>query len=153
MTRSVVALTLLLTALSAIGQLSISMYAPSMPAIGVALGTTAGMVQVTLSVFLLTFALAQLAYGPLSDRFGRRGSLLAGLVVFVCGSLACALAPTIETLIAGRVLQAAGACAGASVSRAVVRDLFERGAEPLGGHPHDHHVGGLDRLGKVRSGL
>jgi DHA1 family bicyclomycin/chloramphenicol resistance-like MFS transporter len=126
MTRPVVALTLLLTALSAIGQLSISMYAPSMPAIGVALGTTPGMVQVTLSVFLLTFALAQLVYGPLSDRFGRRRSLLVGLVLFVAGSLACALAPTIETLIAGRVLQAAGACAGASVSRAVVRDLFER---------------------------
>jgi len=119
-------LTLLLTALSAIGQLSISMYAPSMPAIGVDLETSAGMVQVTLSAFLFTFAAAQLVYGPLSDRFGRRRILLVGLVLFVAGSVACALAPTIETLIAGRALQAIGACAGASVSRAVVRDLFER---------------------------
>lgn len=126
MTRAVLPLTLLLTALSAIGQLSISMYAPSMPAIGAALGTTAGMVQVTLSVFLITFALAQLVYGPVSDRFGRRRVLLVGLVLFVAGSIACALAPSIETLIAGRMLQAVGACSGASVSRAVVRDLFER---------------------------
>jgi len=119
-------LTWLLTALTALGQLSISMYAPSLPAIAAGLDTTAGMVQVTLSVFLISFAVSQLVLGPLSDRYGRRRVLLGGLAVFAAGSLACALAGGIEALVAARAVQAFGACAGASVGRAVVRDLFDR---------------------------
>jgi DHA1 family bicyclomycin/chloramphenicol resistance-like MFS transporter len=120
------AATALLTALVAIGSFSVSIYTPSMPALSVELATSADRVKLTLSVFLVGFALAQLIYGPLSDRFGRRSSLLAGLAVYVVGSLACALAPTIEALIAARFLQSVGACAGPVLGRAVVRDVHGR---------------------------
>src|SRR5260221_13016994 len=84
------------------------------------------MVKLTLSLFLVGFAVAQLVYGPLSDRFGRRPVLVAGLTVYVAGSLACAVAPSIEAMIAARFLQAVGACAGPVLGRAVVRDVHGR---------------------------
>ncbi len=103
-----------------------SIYAPSMPALTEALGTSQQMVQLTLTVFFAGFAVSQLFYGPASDRFGRRRVLLGGLSLYVAASIACAFAPTIEVLIVGRLLQAIGACGGAAVARAVVRDLAER---------------------------
>jgi DHA1 family bicyclomycin/chloramphenicol resistance-like MFS transporter len=118
--------TWLLTALISMGQMGIAMYAPSMPSIAVAMGTGPGAVQLTLSVFLVVFAGSQLIYGPLSDRFGRRRVLMTGIVVFAAGSAACAFAPTIGALIAGRAVQAFGACAGAVVGRAMIRDLYDR---------------------------
>ncbi len=69
---------------------------------------------------------ATLSYGPLSDRFGRRPTVLAGLGLFVVGSVMCALAPTIGLLIVGRIVQAAGGAAGMVMARAIVRDLYER---------------------------
>lgn len=119
-------ITALATAIVALGPLTMSIYGPSMPAIAVALDTTGGMVQLTLTVYLIGFALAQLVYGPLSDRFGRRRLLILGLVVYVLGSAACALAGSIEMLIAARLVQAAGACAGPALGRAMVRDVFAR---------------------------
>jgi DHA1 family bicyclomycin/chloramphenicol resistance-like MFS transporter len=118
--------TVLLTALAAIGSFSVSIYTPSMPALVADFHTSPAMVKLTLSLFLIGFALAQLIYGPLSDRLGRRPVLVAGLAVYVAGSLACVAAPSIEAMIAGRFLQAVGACAGPVLGRAVVRDVHGR---------------------------
>jgi DHA1 family bicyclomycin/chloramphenicol resistance-like MFS transporter len=115
-----------LTALVSFGPLSTDLYLPSLPGLVRAFASDVPTVQLTLSAFLATFALGQLVYGPLSDRFGRRPVVLAGILMFTLGSLACVVAPSIEALIAARVAQAAGACAGPVLGRAVVRDLFER---------------------------
>jgi DHA1 family bicyclomycin/chloramphenicol resistance-like MFS transporter len=117
-------LVLLLGSMSAFAPLSVDMYLPAFPAIGAYFGIGAGGVQGTLAAFFAGFALGQVVVGPLADRFGRRPPLLAGLAVFVAASAGCALAPSIEWLTALRFLQAAAACAGMVVARAVVRDLF-----------------------------
>jgi len=118
--------TALLTALVAIGSFSVSIYTPSMPALVADFHTRPAMVKLTLSLFLVGFAVAQLVYGPLSDRFGRRPVLVGGLAIYVIGSLACVAAPSIEAMIAARFLQALGACAGPVLGRAVVRDVHGR---------------------------
>ena len=115
----------LLTAVAALGQFASSAYLPSMPAMEDGLGASASMVQLTMTAYLAAFALMQLVYGPLSDRFGRRAIMLTGGVLFIVGSLLCMVAGSIEAVIVGRAVQAIGACAGAVASRAVVRDLFE----------------------------
>ena len=117
-------LVLLLGSLSAFAPLSVDMYLPAFPAIGAHYAAGPGAVQATLAAFFAGFALGQVVVGPLADRFGRRPPLLAGLAVFVVASAGCALAPSIEWLVALRFLQAAAACAGMVVARAVVRDLF-----------------------------
>lgn len=115
----------LLTALTAIGPLATGIYLPSLPAIVEDFDTDVGMVQLTLTVYLAGFALAHLVYGPLADRYGRRPLLLGGLMLFAVASVACAFAPSIEFLIAVRLLQSLGASAGPVIGRAIVRDLFE----------------------------
>jgi len=122
--------TLLLGAQSALPPLSIDVSLPALPALGAALGTSAGAAQWTLSGFLLGFAFGQLLLGPASDRFGRRPVLIAGLAVYALAGAAAAAAPSIGALILLRLLQGFGACAGVVVSRAVVRDVFE-GAEAV----------------------
>jgi len=123
----------LLTMLVALGPVSTDLYLPSLPAIGAKLSADEPSVQLTLSGFLVAFALCQLVHGPLSDRFGRRPVLLGGLLVYLLASVLCMLAPSIEWLIAGRFLQALGACVGPVVGRAVVRDVYgrERAAKVL----------------------
>lgn len=117
----------LLAMLASIGPLSTDLYLPSLPTLVVVLEASTSEVQLTLSVFLVGFAACQLVYGPLSDRFGRKPILIVGLSIFVTASAACALASSIEALIALRLMQAVGACSAGVVSRAVVRDLFDRG--------------------------
>ena len=114
----------LLTALVALGQISTSIYIPSMPSIVVDLATTPDRVNLTLTGFLLGFALCQMIFGPISDRFGRRPVLFVGLGSYLAASLLCALAPGIGVLIAGRVLQGMAACAGPVLGRAIVRDIY-----------------------------
>jgi DHA1 family bicyclomycin/chloramphenicol resistance-like MFS transporter len=116
----------LLTGLAATGTVTNTLYIPSMPSLVDAFATSSERVKLTLTAFLVAFAVAQLVYGPLSDRHGRRQVLLAGLAIYVAGSLACLVAPTIEVMIAARCLQAVGACAGAALARAIVRDVHGR---------------------------
>jgi MFS transporter, DHA1 family, multidrug resistance protein len=118
----------------AIGSLSIDMALPSLPATAQALGARPETVQLTVTLFLAGFALAQLLHGPLSDRIGRRRVLLGGLAVYVVGGLACWAAPSARLLVAARLLQALGAGSGPVVGRAVIRDLYEpeRAARVLG---------------------
>jgi DHA1 family bicyclomycin/chloramphenicol resistance-like MFS transporter len=117
-------LAILLTTLVALGPLSTDLYLPALPTLAQAFATDAARVQLTLSVFLAGFAVAQLFYGPLSDRYGRRPVMLFGLALYLVSSLACMLAPGIDTLILARFFQALGACAGPVLGRAIVRDVY-----------------------------
>jgi DHA1 family bicyclomycin/chloramphenicol resistance-like MFS transporter len=117
---------MLLAGLTAAAPFSLQIFLPSLPAIQSDFAVRAGVAQLTLSLSLLASAFATLAYGPASDRFGRRPVLLAGLGAFVAGSALCALAPGIGTLIAARVVQSVGAAAGMVLARAIVRDLHDR---------------------------
>jgi DHA1 family bicyclomycin/chloramphenicol resistance-like MFS transporter len=117
---------LTLTVTMTLGMLASTIYVPSIPAISRAFQTSIGWVQFTFVGYLLAFAAGMLLLGPLSDRFGRRRAMIWGLVVSVLSSAACAASPTIECLIAARILQGAGACAGMVVGRATIRDLYGR---------------------------
>lgn len=123
MTASFFRLALVLGLVSAVGPFAIDMYLPALPTIGQALGATPGAVQASLIVFFVALGLGQVIYGPVSDMVGRKPPLYFGLVLFGAGSIGCALAPSVEALIALRFVQGLGACAGMVVPRAVVRDL------------------------------
>ena len=118
-------LVVLLGALTAFAPMSIDMYLPSLPAIGESLGAGAAQTQTTVAAFFAGMAIGQFLYGPASDRFGRRPPILVGVAIYVAASAACALATSIDTLIAARFVQALGGCAGGVVARAVVRDRFD----------------------------
>ncbi|MBK1786517.1 Bcr/CflA family multidrug efflux MFS transporter [Prauserella cavernicola] len=115
---------LVLGGLTAFGPLSIDMYLPALPAMAGDLRTGDATLQLTLAAFVLGVGIGQLVLGPLSDAYGRRKPLLAGVAVFVVASVLCVVSPSVELLIAARVLQAFGAAAGMVISRAAVRDLF-----------------------------
>lgn len=118
----------MLGALSAFPALTIDMYLPGMPAMAEDLHAGAGLVQLTVTVFVVGLAVGQVMVGPLSDAWGRRPLLIGGLVGYVIGSLACLVAPTVGWLIAARVVQSLGAAAATVLSRAIVRDHFDGGA-------------------------
>lgn len=115
---------LILGLLSAIGPFSIDMYLPGFPAIAADLGTTTDRVSYSLSSFFIGICAGQLLCGPLLDRFGRKRPLLAGLLLYIIASIGCALAGSIEVLVAMRFLQALGGCVGIVAPRAIVRDVF-----------------------------
>lgn len=117
-------LVLLLGAMTAFAPMSIDMYLSSLPAMGRTLNAGPDQTQATLAAFFAGMAIGQFVYGPASDRFGRRLPLLVGIGVYFVASVVCAMAPTIETLITARFVQALGGCAGAVIARAVVRDRF-----------------------------
>lgn len=116
----------ILIAMTALGPLALNIFVPSMPGLVTYFQTDYATVQLTLTLYLIGVAVAQLFYGPLSDRFGRRPLVLAGTALFAGASLLCIFAHSIEMLICGRVLQAVGGCSGMVLSRAIVRDVYER---------------------------
>jgi MFS transporter, DHA1 family, multidrug resistance protein len=121
----------LLISLSSFGPLTMSIYTPVMPLIGTDLGAGTDSVKYTLTTYMLGFAIGQLFYGPLSDRFGRRPIALLGVAFFTLTSLGCAFAPSIAGLIGLRILQGLGAASGAVLGRALLRDAYEAKEMPL----------------------
>jgi len=114
---------IILGLLSAIGPFAIDMYLPALPSIKDSLHTDVDTAQMSLMAFFISLGVGQLIYGPVSDMLGRKTPIYFGLVVFALGSIGCALAPDIHTLIAFRFLQGLGACAGMVIPRAIVRDM------------------------------
>ncbi|WP_329241967.1 multidrug effflux MFS transporter [Streptomyces canus] len=123
--RTGLLVTLLLGGLTATPPLAMDMYLPSLPEVTDALHAPAATVQLTLTACLLGMALGQLVVGPMSDRWGRRRPLLAGLVVYVVATALCAVAPTVEFLVGFRLAQGLAGAAGIVIARAVVRDLYD----------------------------
>ena len=119
---------LTLTMTSSLGMVASTIYVPSIPAIAGAFETSIARVQLTFVGYLLAFAASMLVLGPLSDRYGRRRTILCGLALSAISSVACAISPTIDFLIAARVLQGIGACAGLVVGRAITREVWGREA-------------------------
>lgn len=119
-------LIILLTALVAMGPMSVTLYLPSMPALALEFRVDTALIQQSFTIFLAGFALGQLVYGPLADRFGRRPVLVGGLAFYMAASMACALSTVIDSFLLARLAQGVGACVGPVVARAVVRDRFER---------------------------
>ncbi|MER6677910.1 multidrug effflux MFS transporter [Streptomyces sp. NPDC000983] len=123
--RTGLLVTLLLGGLTATPPLAMDMYLPALPQVTEALNAPAATVQLTLTACLAGMAFGQLVVGPMSDRWGRRRPLLIGLVVYVLATALCALAPTVESLVAFRVAQGLAGAAGIVIARAVVRDLHD----------------------------
>src|SRR5436190_4747503 len=113
-----------LAGLAATGTLATNILLPSLPQMAASLNVTSAAVTSAITIFLAVFAVGQLAVGPISDRYGRRWPVLIGFAVFFAGSVWCALAADLTSLLIGRIIQAAGACATSVLSRAIARDLF-----------------------------
>jgi DHA1 family bicyclomycin/chloramphenicol resistance-like MFS transporter len=113
---------LLLVALTACGTMGMHVIIPALPATALALNMSISTTQLTITLYLIGLAVGQLFYGPVSDRFGRRPVLLAGLLLFFVASVAVAGAPNARVLIGSRILQSIGGCAGLVLGRAAVRD-------------------------------
>jgi DHA1 family bicyclomycin/chloramphenicol resistance-like MFS transporter len=113
-----------LSALLAFASISTDFYLPALPTMAAALHSEPGTVAFTISGYLIGFSVGQLFWGPVGDRYGRRGPIAVGLVLFVIGSAGCALSGSAGAVIGWRVVQALGACASVVLGRAMVRDLF-----------------------------
>ncbi len=116
----------MLAAILVVGEMATDMFLSSLPTLAFFFDASTSRVQLTLSVYLIGFALAQLVYGPLSDRFGRRGPLLAGTALFVVATIGAALSTSIEMLIAFRFIQSLGGAAGYVIALAIIRDMHDR---------------------------
>lgn len=117
--------TLILGSLTATPPLAMDMYLPALPEVTRSLGAPAATVQLTLTACLAGMALGQIVVGPMSDKWGRRRPLLAGLAVYVVATALCAVAPNVELLVAFRLVQGLAGAAGIVIARAVVRDLYD----------------------------
>ncbi|MET7796622.1 multidrug effflux MFS transporter [Streptomyces decoyicus] len=123
--RTGLLVTLVLGGLTAVPPLSMDMYLPALPQVTAALHSPAATVQLTLTTCLAGMALGQMIVGPMSDKWGRRRPLLAGMVIYILATALCAIAPSTELLIAFRLLQGLAGAAGIVIARAVVRDLYD----------------------------
>ncbi|MDP3694169.1 multidrug effflux MFS transporter [Bradyrhizobium sp.] len=117
---------LLLVAMTGVAPISLYMLVPALPVLAASFGRDISIAQMTVSLFMVGIACSQIIMGPLSDRFGRRPVLLAGLGLMVVASAACVFAETLPQLIAARFFQALGGATGMVVSRAIIRDLYSR---------------------------
>jgi MFS transporter, DHA1 family, multidrug resistance protein len=116
----------LLIAMTGVGSLSLNILVPAIPSMVAKFATEPANVQLTVSLYLLGLAVAQLIFGPLSDRFGRRPVVLAGLALATVASTAAIFAANIASLITARVVQSLGASTGQTIGRAIIRDLYDR---------------------------
>ena len=123
MRLSFAGMAIVLGLLSAVGPFAIDMYLPAMPTIAADLHAPTAATQMTLTAFFVSFGVCQLIYGPVSDMIGRKRPLYFGLVIFLLGSLGCAVAPNIDALILFRVIQGIGASSVMVIPRAIIRDL------------------------------
>lgn len=112
----------ILSAFMAFTSLSTDIYLPAMPSMQHELG---GRAELTVTGFVIGFALAQLIWGPISDHIGRKKPLFIGTVLFIIGSIGCALSTSMEVVVLWRVFQAVGACTGPMISRAMIRDRYD----------------------------
>lgn len=112
----------LLALITLTGTLAMHIFVPALPLAAQDLGATPRSAQLTLSAYIIGLAIGHLTYGPVSDRFGRRPVLVAGMAIYAAASLAAMLVPTVEALIAARFIQAVGGCSGLVLGRAIVRD-------------------------------
>ena len=117
---------LLLVAMTGVAPISLYMLVPALPLLATTFGRDISIAQMTVSLYMVGIACSQIIMGPLSDKFGRRPVLLAGLGLMVVASAACIFAETLPQLIAARFLQALGGATGMVVSRAIIRDLYSR---------------------------
>jgi MFS transporter, DHA1 family, multidrug resistance protein len=123
--RAAAACIAVICAFAAMTTLATNIFLPSLPPMAATLGVSSAAVTSAITIYLAIFAVGQLIVGPLSDRFGRRPLILAGLCLFVAGTIWCALAGDLSGLLIGRSIQASGGCAALVLSRAIARDLFE----------------------------
>src|SRR6266403_4788264 len=117
---------LLLVAMTGVAPISLYLLVPALPVLATTFGRGISVAQMTVSFYMVGIACSQLIMGPLSDRFGRRPVLLAGLSLMVAASVACSFAENLPQLIAARFLQALGGATGMVISRAIIRDLYSR---------------------------
>jgi MFS transporter, DHA1 family, multidrug resistance protein len=115
---------LILSVLMAFSSISTDIYLPALPAMADALHAGTGAMEFTISGYLIGFSLGQFFWGPLSDRIGRRRPIAIGMVLYIIGSIGCAVSHGVEGMIAWRAVQAIGACASVTLARAIVRDLY-----------------------------
>src|SRR5919198_3264161 len=117
---------LMLVVMTGVAPISLYMLVPALPVLATIFQSDIQVAQMTVSLYMVGIACSQLIMGPLSDKFGRRPVLLAGLGLMVAASVGCSLAQTLPQLIAARFLQALGGATGMVVSRAIIRDLYQR---------------------------
>ena len=122
------ALPTLLLMLTVFGPISMDLYLPALPALTADLGAVTSVAQLTVTACLIGLAAGQLIAGPLSDRLGRRGILLIGIVAYIVTSLLCAVSPTVELLIAARFVQGLAGGVGIVIAQAAGRDIYTGGA-------------------------
>src|SRR3954470_10208111 len=122
------ALPTLLLLLTVFGPISMDLYLPALPALTADLGAVTSVAQLTVTACLIGLAAGQLIAGPLSDRFGRRGILLIGIVAYIATSALCAMSPTVGLLIAARLAQGLAGGIGIVVAQAAGRDIYSGGA-------------------------
>jgi DHA1 family bicyclomycin/chloramphenicol resistance-like MFS transporter len=157
--KSITAAIAVICAFAAMGMLATNIFLPSLATMAADLHVSSAAITSTISVFLAIFAFGQLIVGPLSDRFGRQIPVLVGLCLFLLGTIWCAFASDLASLLVGRAIQASGACAATVLSRAIARDLFDGqalakvmasitiataaapGLSPLVGSALDHFLG------------
>lgn len=149
----------ILAFMASLGPFGDTEYTPSLPGIARAMAVTYGQAQMTMTVYLIGFAIGQVLYGPVSDSYGRRPAILFAITTFLLGSLICAVSINLDMILFGRFVQSAGACAGGILSNAAVRDAFPPeeqtrvflevntvfalapGVGPIVGSLVDHHFG------------
>jgi DHA1 family bicyclomycin/chloramphenicol resistance-like MFS transporter len=117
---------LMLVLMTGVAPISLYMLVPALPVLAATFHSDIQVAQMTVSLYMVGIACSQLVMGPLSDKFGRRPALLAGLALMVAASVGCSLAQTLPQLIAARFLQALGGASGMVISRAIIRDLYSR---------------------------